>query len=173
MKLHKRNTYQSGADRMVRDHCWHSSASLDDVHVGDTLRVTNKDTLEVVDWEVTAPPIKLSPKEAEAEWRADPFGAKNADAERNAKGYGFFSHVLRNLRKLKATPPQKPSARFISSEVRGIVWLGDEGKCKSCGSEVNLEFDYIIPVAKGGSNTEKNVEVLCAPCNRSKSSRIR
>ncbi len=49
MKIHKRNTYQSGADRMLLDNCWHNSTPLDGVRAGDTLRVINKDALGVVD----------------------------------------------------------------------------------------------------------------------------
>jgi 5-methylcytosine-specific restriction endonuclease McrA len=38
----------------------------------------------------------------------------------------------------------------------------------SCGSSDRLEFDHIIAVAKGGSNTERNIQLLCEACNRAK-----
>ena len=35
-----------------------------------------------------------------------------------------------------------------------------------------LEFDHLIPFSKGGSNTYRNIQLLCEPCNRSKSAKI-
>ncbi len=60
----------------------------------------------------------------------------------------------------------------IPSEVRREVWRRDHGKCVKCGSREKLEYDHIIPVAKGGSNTARNIELLCESCNRSKSASI-
>ena len=61
---------------------------------------------------------------------------------------------------------------FISEEVKFEVWRRDEGKCVICGSNENLEFDHIIPFSKGGSNTTRNVQLLCETCNRKKSNQI-
>jgi 5-methylcytosine-specific restriction endonuclease McrA len=60
----------------------------------------------------------------------------------------------------------------IPSTVRREVWRRDEGKCRKCGSRKNLEYDHIIPVAEGGSNTARNIELLCEACNRAKSDLI-
>ena len=60
----------------------------------------------------------------------------------------------------------------IPAEVRFLVWERDGGRCARCGSTEDLEFDHIIPVSKGGSSTEKNVQLLCAKCNREKRDRI-
>jgi TPR repeat protein len=60
----------------------------------------------------------------------------------------------------------------IPSEVRREVWRRDHGKCVKCGSREKLEYDHIIPVAKGGSNTVRNIELLCESCNRMKSASI-
>jgi 5-methylcytosine-specific restriction endonuclease McrA len=56
----------------------------------------------------------------------------------------------------------------IPEEVRVFVWRRDQGKCVSCGSNQNLEFDHIIPVSKGGANTSRNIQLLCESCNRAK-----
>ena len=62
--------------------------------------------------------------------------------------------------------------RKISSNVRKEVWNRDEGKCVRCGSREKLEYDHIIPFSKGGSNTARNIELLCEKCNRSKGAKI-
>ena len=62
--------------------------------------------------------------------------------------------------------------RHISSAVKMAVWRRDYGKCIECGSNEKLEYDHIIPVSKGGSNTERNIQILCEKCNRKKSSNI-
>ncbi len=62
--------------------------------------------------------------------------------------------------------------RHIPKEVKLYVWRRDQGKCCNCGSKEKLEYDHIIPVSKGGSNTERNIQLLCEKCNRSKSSKI-
>jgi ATP adenylyltransferase len=46
--------------------------------------------------------------------------------------------------------------------------------CTLCGSrpdrnsDVELDIDHIVPVSKGGSDDESNLQVLCAKCNRAK-----
>lgn len=62
--------------------------------------------------------------------------------------------------------------RRISKEVRNAVWIRDGGACVECDSKIYLEFDHIIPVAKGGGNTVNNIQLLCRECNGKKSDRI-
>lgn len=67
-----------------------------------------------------------------------------------------------------------PSARRerIPDAVRLFVWQRDEGRCVLCGSGERLEYDHIIPVAEGGSSTERNIQLLCETCNRRKGRRL-
>ena len=60
----------------------------------------------------------------------------------------------------------------IPEKVKMFVWQRDHGKCVYCGTNENLEFDHIIPVSKGGSNTARNIQILCEKCNREKSDNI-
>lgn len=60
----------------------------------------------------------------------------------------------------------------IPQEIQDIVWNRDGGRCVKCGSRENLEFDHIIPFSKGGSNTARNLQLLCEKCNREKSNSI-
>lgn len=60
----------------------------------------------------------------------------------------------------------------IPQDIQDKVWIRDAGKCVSCGNNENLEFDHIIPFSKGGSNSYRNIQLLCEKCNRQKSNKI-
>lgn len=60
----------------------------------------------------------------------------------------------------------------IPDDVKIFVWQRDKGCCVKCGSQENLEFDHIIPVARGGNNTARNIQLLCERCNRSKGANL-
>ncbi|RZK27266.1 MAG: hypothetical protein EOO43_00145 [Flavobacterium sp.] len=60
----------------------------------------------------------------------------------------------------------------IPQAVKDMVWNRDGGQCVICGGNQKLEFDHIIPHAKGGAATYRNIQLLCEPCNRSKSDKI-
>jgi hypothetical protein len=60
----------------------------------------------------------------------------------------------------------------IPETVRHEVWRRDSRRCVDCGSRERLEFDHIIPISKGGSNTARNIELRCEACNRAKAARI-
>ena len=72
----------------------------------------------------------------------------------------------------KKNASDNKQSRHISQDIKDVVWRRDEGKCVECGSNKKLEFDHIIPYSKGGSNTYRNIQLLCEPCNRHKSDKI-
>ena len=78
---------------------------------------------------------------------------------------------LKNRMKLAAGEKQRERER-IPEELRIAVWRRDSGKCARCGSRERLEYDHIVPLVKGGSNTVRNIELLCEKCNREKSANI-
>ncbi len=60
----------------------------------------------------------------------------------------------------------------IPQDVLDKVWNRDNGKCVNCGSQEKIEFDHIIPFSRGGSNTYRNIQILCEKCNRKKFDKI-
>jgi hypothetical protein len=64
------------------------------------------------------------------------------------------------------------SRKGIPESVRREVWRRDGGVCVECGSRESLEFDHIIPWSLGGSDTARNLRLLCERCNRAKGPRI-
>jgi len=67
---------------------------------------------------------------------------------------------------------ERPRREGIPREVQREVWRRDLGMCVDCSSNEKLEYDHIIPFSRGGSNTVRNIQLLCESCNRSKGNRI-
>ncbi len=70
------------------------------------------------------------------------------------------------------TNGEKPSRTSIPDDVKLLVWQRDHGRCVKCGSNVELQFDHIIPLSLGGASTPENLQILCGRCNRAKSNSI-
>jgi hypothetical protein len=60
----------------------------------------------------------------------------------------------------------------IPDDMKLLVWQREQGRCIKCGSNVELQFDHIIPVSLGGASTPENLQILCGTCNRAKSNSI-
>ena len=86
----------------------------------------------------------------------------------------YHKYWVSDRKKIQEFEQNKSSkkSRHITQKVKDKVWNRDGGKCVECGSNENLEFDHIIPHSKGGANTYRNIQLLCEPCNRSKSAKI-
>lgn len=69
-------------------------------------------------------------------------------------------------------PYEQTSRAPIPEAARSEVWRRDGGCCVKCGSKENLQFDHIIPVARGGATSVQNLQLLCQQCNRVKGARI-
>lgn len=81
---------------------------------------------------------------------------------------------IERLRKIRAAEEAVTGARRerIPEEVRLFVWTRDEGRCVRCAAEDDLQFDHVIPVARGGGNAPENIQILCGICNRAKGDQI-
>lgn len=92
--------------------------------------------------------------------------------ERRAKLSTVKRKITQKAEELYGNIPTDDSRAPISEDVKAFVWRRDNGKCVKCGSQEKLEFDHIIPHSKGGSDTERNIQLLCEKCNRSKGAGI-
>ena len=56
-------------------------------------------------------------------------------------------------------------------DVRHYLFKKFNFRCTQCGvtnKEAVLHIDHVIPISRGGSNNEDNLQVLCKTCNLSK-----
>jgi hypothetical protein len=91
------------------------------------------------------------------------------DGKRNV--YKFFLRPV--ITKIFNRVESIPFNRLIPSSVKVTVWERDRGQCVLCGKKENLHYDHDLPYSRGGTSlTDKNIRLLCAKCNLSKSNKI-
>jgi hypothetical protein len=88
------------------------------------------------------------------------------------KAVAIWQVAIGRANQLIVASDDPQARRRISREVRQRVWQRYGGRCAECNADAYLEFDHIIPVAKGGGNSETNVQLLCRRCNLAKSDAI-
>ena len=76
----------------------------------------------------------------------------------------------------ESTPPrshESANVRQIPASVRRAVHERDRGQCtfmsaggRRCESRVRIEFDHVVPIARGGGSTVENLRLLCRAHNQ-------
>ncbi len=73
---------------------------------------------------------------------------------------------------IKASKEPKSTTRISFPQTVRLRILARCGfTCQHCGAslfEIEPHIDHIVPLAKGGTNDESNLQALCAPCNLAK-----
>lgn len=89
--------------------------------------------------------------------------------------FGHICPVTLSGESVTETSERRRRGRYILFKVKMRVVRRDNYTCQKCGKhlrEDELEFDHVIPVSKGGSSEEHNVQLTCFDCNRSKSDKV-
>jgi hypothetical protein len=81
--------------------------------------------------------------------------------ERHAKRRGL-------VEKPRREPKPSPRDGYVPAHVKRAVWKRDQGRCQFplegggvCGSTHQLQFDHVVPRARGGPSTVANVRLTC------------
>jgi len=78
-------------------------------------------------------------------------------------------------------PPAQTSARsrHIPAQVKRAVWLRDRGQCTfenetgdRCPARKFLEFDHVVPVARGGKATVEGIRLRCRAHNQFEAEKV-
>ena len=81
---------------------------------------------------------------------------------------GIFSEVIHR------TDIPMPKGGQRSKDIKHILFGRQEGLCAGCKSMFefrNFEVDHIVPRNAGGSDDDRNLQLLCGWCNRKKGAR--
>jgi hypothetical protein len=112
-----------------------------------------------------------------SEYRPEKFPEAIPDiiSESRCTVFGHICPVYWAAEPFSETSEARRVGRYVPFDVKMRVVRRDNYTCQSCDKHLNdkeVEFDHIIPVAKGGSSEEHNIRLTCFDCNREKSDRI-
>jgi 5-methylcytosine-specific restriction endonuclease McrA len=100
-------------------------------------------------------------KSAQIAWREKNREKENAQRRENPEKYRIHTHNRRAL--LKSLGKLTPGISIKLFELQ-------KGKCACCKKPLGTDYhmDHIIPLALGGTNTDDNIQLLRAKCNKQK-----
>ena len=95
---------------------------------------------------------------------------------------GFYIHDLRKECAPGGNPPKTERERMIArrrsqfdyrkaSGLQERIYERDGYRCLVCSTTESLTIDHIIPISKGGSDDDDNLQTLCSRCNSAKGAR--
>lgn len=93
-------------------------------------------------------------------------------SEASCSIFGHICPVFFSAEAITETAEARRRGRYISFKTKIRVVRRDNYTCQHCTKHLQdneVEFDHIIPVAKGGSSEEHNIRLTCFECNRDKS----
>lgn len=80
----------------------------------------------------------------------------------------YIAHAVRAYHRQVDVGFESDASRHVPQDVKTVVWQRDGGRCIECGATDYLEFDHVIPHAKGGATSVENLQLLCRRCNLKK-----
>jgi 5-methylcytosine-specific restriction endonuclease McrA len=97
-----------------------------------------------------------------------------------------FKALIAQKHKQRFAATERPRARrshgegrYVPSKVKREVWTRDEGQCSfrsdsghRCESKRDLEYDHVIPVARGGQTSTSNLRLRCRAHNALEAERV-
>jgi len=107
--------------------------------------------------------IEAALTKAESEWH---YGAVNKQPWRQVKA---VKEHLSNARVVIASLDLHGHYEFERN--KSELLSRTDAACAHCGSNRQLSIDHVIPSSRGGSSEIANLQILCRPCNSSKSDR--
>ena len=79
----------------------------------------------------------------------------------------------RPVARRKTSKPRESNERYITPQVRQVVWKRDGGRCtyvgtrhRRCEAQSRLEFDHVLSFARGGLSTAENLRLRCRRHNQ-------
>ncbi len=110
--------------------------------------------------------------EAMAELSADKLSEKRFGKKRAASESAEATFTPAPALSTPSTTRVSKNIRYIPPRVKHFIWQRDQGRCRNCKNQRNLNFDHILPVALGGNSSVENIRLLCFSCNQRQAIKI-
>jgi len=97
------------------------------------------------------------------------------ELERSCTVFGHMCPVFFVNEPFTETEKRRTIGSYVPFKTKIRVARRDNYTCQICGKHLKdneIEFDHIIPVSKGGSSEEHNIQLTCFDCNRDKSDQV-
>lgn len=89
--------------------------------------------------------------------------------------FGHICPVVFAAEGFTETTEGRRTGRYIPFRIKMRVVRRDNYTCQHCGKHLKdneVEFDHVIPLARGGSSEEHNIRLTCHDCNADKSDKV-
>jgi hypothetical protein len=89
--------------------------------------------------------------------------------------FGHICPVFFSAEAITETTTERRRGRYIPFAMKMRIVRRDNHTCQLCGIHLRdneVEFDHIIPIARGDSSEEHNIRLTCFVCNRDKKDKI-
>lgn len=99
----------------------------------------------------------------------------SAISEMECSVFGHICPVVYSAESWTETTEDRRTGRYIPFQTKMRVVRRDNYTCQHCHKHLQdneVEFDHIIPLAKGGSSDEHNIRLTCHECNADKSDKV-
>lgn len=98
---------------------------------------------------------------------AEAYRARSRQRSEKHPEYNRLSAHIRRARKFSA-------GGVLPKDIEAKLWGFQQGLCACCGAPLvgKLHVDHVIPLSKGGDNTEANVQLLLQSCNQQKHNKL-
>jgi hypothetical protein len=99
----------------------------------------------------------------------------DAISEMQCSVFGHICPVVYSAESWTETTEDRQTGRYIPFQTKMRVVRRDNYTCQHCHKHLQddeVEFDHIIPLAKGGSSDEHNIRLTCHECNADKSDKV-
>jgi 5-methylcytosine-specific restriction endonuclease McrA len=99
----------------------------------------------------------------------------NKDRVRDAKRrWDQANPGVRRLSHIKRRAAKRGSSGQLSRDILSRLAKLQKNRCANCRCDLvkdNTHLDHIVPLFLGGANDDKNVQLLCGPCNLRKAAK--
>lgn len=114
---------------------------------------------------------RIANKEKAKSWFTAWYKSHPAEYREIQERYRLKNKDKKNIATQNHRARKKANGGKLSKGIIQKLLMLQKGKCPVCKADLRktgYHLDHVVPIAKGGKNEDKNVQLLCPTCNRKK-----